>query len=174
MSDKIKINKVTNTNVYVDGVSFLGRAEEITLPQVKQKMSDHKGLGLAGSLELPSGIDKLECKIKWASLYPEVLKKAANPFKPVPLQVRTSLETYTGQGRTAEVPVVVYLTVSCKEFPLGAYKHHDPAEFETNHSCSYVKLVVDGEEILEIDVFANIYKVDGMDLLETYRKNIGG
>jgi phage tail tube protein FII len=36
---------------------------------------------MVGSAEFFAGIDKLECKIKWNSLYPEVLKKAANPFK---------------------------------------------------------------------------------------------
>src|SRR6056297_2605159 len=88
---KIQINRLTNANVYMDGNNLLGRAEEINLPQIKHKMSEHKALGMVGSAEFFSGIDKLECKIKWNSLYPEVLKKAANPFRTIQLQARASL-----------------------------------------------------------------------------------
>jgi uncharacterized protein len=171
---KIEINRITNANVYMDGASFLGRAEEINLPQVKHTMSEHKALGMVARGEFFSGIDKMECKIKWASLYADVMKKAADPFTAVSLQARASLESYTGQGRTAELPVVVYITGTFKEFPLGNFKQHDNAEFETNMSVLYAKLVVDGEEIFEIDVLENIYKVGGEDILATYRQNIGG
>jgi P2 family phage contractile tail tube protein len=38
---KIQINRLTNANVYMDGNNLLGRAEEINLPQIKHKMSEH-------------------------------------------------------------------------------------------------------------------------------------
>ncbi|MCX7911192.1 MAG: phage major tail tube protein [Endomicrobia bacterium] len=72
------------------------------------------------------------------------------------------------------MPVVVYITGAFKDFPLGNFKQHDNAEFETNLSVYYTKLVVDGEEIFEIDVLENIYKVNGDDVFATYRNNIGG
>ena len=171
---KIAINRVTNANVYMDGASLLGRAEEITLPQIKHTMSEHKALGLVGKAEFWSGIDKLEAKFKWASLYQEVMLKAADPYTAVSVQVRASLETYTGQGRTAQSPVVVHITGTFKDFPTGTFKQHDNAEFETNMSVLYLKQVIDGREVFEIDVLENIYKVDGVDLLATYKDNIGG
>jgi len=171
---KIQVNRVTNANVYMDGNNLLGRAEEITLPQVKHTMSEHKALGMVGKAEFFSGIDKLECKIKWNSYYPDVMKKAADPFKAVQLQARASLETYTGQGLTRQVPVVVYLSGTFKEFPMGALKQHDNVELETTMNVLYAKLVVDGQEIVEIDILSNIYKVDGQDILANYRRNIGG
>lgn len=171
---KIKINRLTNANVYMDGNNLLGRAEEVQLPQIKHKMADHKALGMTGSAEFFSGIDKLECKIKWNSLYPEVMKKAANPFIAVQIQVRASLETYNSMGRLAEVPAIAYLSGTFKEFPLGNIKPQENAEYETTMSVNYAKLVVAGEEIFEIDVLENIYKVDGVDVLATYRINIGG
>ena len=48
---KIKINKLTNANVYMNGVNLLGRAEEVQLPQIKHKMAEHKALGMVGSAE---------------------------------------------------------------------------------------------------------------------------
>jgi len=170
---KIMINRLTNANIYMDGNNLLGRAEEIQLPQIKHKMADHKALGMVGSAEFFAGIDKLECKIKWNALYPEVLKKAANPFKAVQVQARASLETYNSMGKLAEVPAIAYLSGTFKEFPLGNLKPGDNAEYETTMSVNYAKLIVGGEEIFEIDVLENIYKVEGVDILETYRANIG-
>ena len=78
----LEINRLTNANIYVDGNSWLGRAEEVTLPVITSKMSEHKALGMVGMVELFSGIDKLEARIKWNSVYKDVFKKAANPTKP--------------------------------------------------------------------------------------------
>ena len=76
-------------------------------------------------------------------------------------------------GKIAEVPAVAYLSGTFKEFPLGNFKPQDNAEYETTMSVNYAKLVINGEEIFEIDVLANIYKVDGVDILAVYRANIG-
>ncbi len=173
MVNKIAINRVTNANIYLDGNSLLGRAEELELPQIKHKMAEHKALGMVGTAEFFSGIEKMEAKVKWASFYQEVMREAVNPFKTVRLQARASLETYTGQGRTAEVPVVMMLTAAFKEFPLGTFKQHEPAVVDTVLSVYYASMAIDGNEIFEIDVLENIYKVAGEDVLATYRLNIG-
>ena len=95
---KIEINKLTNANVYLNGNNLLGRAEEVQLPQIKHKMAEHKALGMIGSAEFFSGIDKMECKIKWNALYPNVLRTCANPFMAAMIQVRANLETYNGKS----------------------------------------------------------------------------
>lgn len=170
---KISINKLYNANVYVNGVSFLGRAEEVTLPKVQAKMVEHKALGMFGVIETAAGIEKMEAKIKWSSLYPEVIGEAANPYKSVSIQVRASLETHDSTGRIAEVPVVAFMTAQFKQFPGVGFKHQDNAEVETELTVSYYKLTIDGKDYIEVDAFANIWKVEGEDILAQYRTNIG-
>ena len=169
---KIEINKLTNANVYMNGTNLLGRAEEIQLPQIKHKMAEHKALGMVGSAEFFAGIDKLECKIKWNALYPNVLRTCANPFLAAMIQVRANLETYSGTGRVSEVPATAFLIGTFKEFPLGNIKPHESAEYETTMTVTYAKLIVDKQEVFEIDVLHNIYKVGMVDMLATFRKNI--
>jgi len=169
----ISVNKLYNANVYVNGTSFLGRAEEVTLPKVQAKMVEHKALGMVGVVETPAGIEKMEAKIKWSSLYPEVLEYMANPHKALSIQVRASLETYDSTGRIAEVPVVAYMTVQFKNFPGIGFKHQDNAEVDTDMAVSYYKLQIDGEDYIEVDAYANIWKVKGEDILEQYKANIG-
>lgn len=170
---KIEINKLTNANVYMNGVNLLGRAEEVQLPQIKHKMAEHKALGMVGSAEFFAGIDKLECKIKWNALYPNVMRMCANPFLATMIQVRANLETYNGTGRIKEVSATAFLIGTFKEFPLGNIKPHENAEYETTMSVTYAKLIVDGLDVFEIDVLENIYKVNMIDMLSTFKKNTG-
>ena len=167
---KIEINKLTNANVYLNGNNLLGRAEEVQLPQIKHKMAEHKALGMVGSAEFFSGIDKMECKIKWNALYPNVLKACADPFNAVMIQVRASLETYNGTGRISEVPATAFLIGTFNEFPLGTIKPQENAEYETTLAVTYAKLIVDKQEIFEIDVLQNIYKVGLTDVLSQFKK----
>jgi len=60
------------------------------------------------------------------------------------------------------------------ETPMGNYKQHDNVEAETSMSVTYIRVQVDGTDVVEVDVLANIYKVDGVDLLGAYKANIGG
>ena len=174
MAGKIEINRITNANIYVAGSSLLGRAEEIKLPDVSAIMQEHKALGMVGKIELPAGFDKLEGEIKWNSLYRDVARTMANPFQAVQLQCRSNVGTYGAQGRFQDVSLVTFLTVMFKKNPLGTFKQHDNAEFASSFSATYIKQMVDGEEILELDYLANIFRVNGEDMLATYRRNIGG
>jgi hypothetical protein len=170
----INISKVFNARVYIDGSDFIGRAEEVELPKVKFKFADSKGLGLYGEFELPSGLDKLEAKIKLNSIYPDFVKIASDPTTTRTVIVRASNQYWTNTGVMAEKPIKAELRGFFKEFDSGKFKKADNTEAEATMSVFYYKLEVDGEEILEIDVLNNIYKVNGNDVLQNYRINLGG
>jgi P2 family phage contractile tail tube protein len=169
---KIEIHRITNANVYLDGQSLLGRAEEVQLPQIKAKMVEHKALGMVGTIEAFAGFEKLEGK--WASYYADVLKKVANPFKAVQIQVRGSMPIILGGSISREAPIVALLSVVFKSLPGGNFKQHENVELETDFTAYYMKLTVDGQDVAEIDVLENIYKAGGADLLAQYSANIGG
>ena len=171
---KIQLNRVTNANIYVDGNCLLGKAEEIKLPDITAMMSEHKALGMVGKIELPSGFEKLEGEIKWNSFYRDVWLKMNNPYSMVQLQVRSNVETYGAMGRMQQQPLVTFLSVMFKKNPMGTFKQNDNAEFSSSFACYYIKQQLAGEDMLELDVLANIYKVGGVDQLDIYRNNIGG
>jgi len=170
---QIAINRITNANVYVEGGSILGQVKEIDVPEVKFMMSEHGALGLVGKMEFFSGIDKMEGKVRWASFYADTMVKFADPFKSLQIQVRSSMENY-GSSSMSRSPVVCHMTIQPKNFPGANFKQHDNVEIESSYGCTYYKLVVGGKEVVEIDVTANIYKVNGVDILAGYRADIGG
>lgn len=169
----IQVHRVTNAVVYLDGNKMLGKVEEATLPDIKVVMVEHKALGMIAKIELPAGFDKLEGKIKFNSFYDDVIGKVANPFKAYQLQCRSSIEVYDTQGRSSQKPLVTFLTVMFTKLPLGGFKQHENADQEFEYSCTYLKQVIDGQELVEIDTLANIYKVNGVDVMLDYRLNTG-
>jgi P2 family phage contractile tail tube protein len=170
----VQVNKIFHSNVYIDGTnSQIGRASETQLPSIAAVTSEHKGLGMFGTLELPAGLQALVVSVKWAGFYADLKRFGANPFMARRLQWRASLETYDQNGRVAEVPVVFTAAGSWKSSGGGTFKPQEASEFDDELTCTYCKLEVDGEEIYEIDLINNVYRVDGEDLLATMRANLG-
>ncbi|MGH7986948.1 MAG: phage major tail tube protein [Candidatus Binataceae bacterium] len=170
----VSVNRITNANIYMDGLGLLGRAEEIEIAQPKHRMVDHKGLGMAGVAEFWAGVEKLEARIKWASLYPEALGAAANPFISHSFQVRGSLEQYTSQGRSAELPVVYLMTGIFKDAGALAFRQQENVDTTSAITVYHSELYIAGNQIHLYDVLANIYVVNGVDQLAVFRANIGG
>jgi P2 family phage contractile tail tube protein len=168
----INVNRVTNANIYLDGASLLGRAEEVELAFPKAKMVDHKGLGMFGTAEFPAGIDKLEAKVKWSSIYSEVLQ-SISIFTSHQFQIRASIEQYTSQGRTAENPFVGLMTAQFKDGGPLNFKQHEQVDFPTTLVVYHCEYFVGGVQYLLYDVLANMYVINGVDQLANFRTNIG-
>lgn len=171
---QINVNRVTNSNVYINGASLLGKAEEIDLPKIITKMAEHKALGMMGVIELPTGFEKMEARIKWNAVYGDIMAKMANPYETHSLQCRGNIENYTAGGRTGQVPYVCFFRGQFKELPAGNFKQHDNVEMESRLAVTYCKVEINSVSIVEFDVLANIFKVNGVDVLATYKANIGG
>lgn len=170
---QLQIRRLTNAVVYINGTAQLGIVEECTLPELKSKMSMHNALGMVGDVELPSGFEKMEATFKWASFYESAIGLASNPYSAVQIQVRGSVETYDATGRTAQTPVVFYLTGSFKNLPAGNFKKHDNWDSTSMMNVTALKIEQDGSPILEADWMANIFKVNGVDQLADYKANTG-
>lgn len=170
----MQIRKIYNANVYLAGTnSLLGRAKEVALPELVVNMDAHRGLGQIGDIELPTGLAALVTKIKWAGWYPEQLENA-NPFAATQLQVRANTQVFGAGGLEQEQALVVLLTVTWKKSPLGTISAGTAGEPEDELATTYVKVTLGGEELLELDVHANIWRVKGVDVLAQYRANLGG
>ncbi|MBK5145937.1 phage major tail tube protein [Budviciaceae bacterium BWR-B9] len=166
-------HRINNAGVYLDGNSYLAKAQEIDLGSLKTVMSDFNGLGLIGVVELPDGFEKIEGKIIWNSLYQDAVSKIASPFTSISLQCRSQINVHTSQGRVDELPLVTLMTVTFKEYQLGSYKPREATTFETPFSATSIRQLVGGKETVMLDVLSNIYRVDGKDQLAKYRSNIG-
>jgi len=168
----INASGVFNANVYINGISLLGRAEEIELAWPKAKMVDHKSLGLMGTVEIPVGIDKLEAKFKWMSVFSEVLA-VMGIFQSNVFTILASIEQFTSSGRIAQLPFVGTMVGQFKDGGPLNFKQHERVDFPSTlvvYSCSYI---IAGVTVLAYDAFSNIYLVNGVDQNAQFRANIG-
>ena len=170
----IDISKVYNARIYINGNDLAGKAKEVDLPKVKPKFADVNGLGLYGEAEVPIGLEKMEARLLMNSVYPEFVKVVANPRKMATVIVRSSITGFTQEGVQYEKPLKAEIRGFFKESDVGKFKQGEGVEAEANMTVNYFKLEVDGQPIVEVDVFNNIYKVDNEDLLQEWKQNLGG
>lgn len=168
-----QINRITNANVYLDNGSLLGQVEEADAPSLNMLMVEHKALGMYGKREFVAGIDKMEMRLKFNAFYGNLMAITADPFTVHNLQIRSNLEVYTGGQRTSQQPVKIFVRGQFKKTPGGNFKAQDNVEYETMLAVNRMKIEHNGVSILEFDADANIYTVNGVDLLAAYRANLG-
>jgi P2 family phage contractile tail tube protein len=157
----------------MDGVGLLGQAEAVEFAMPKAILAEHKGLGMAAKVAFPAGIDLLDAKFKWISVYPQVLS-GISIFTSHSFQIRASMESYTSQGRVAETPVVGLMTAQFKEMGPLSFKLHEQVDFPTSAAVYHSELYIGGVQYLLFDALANMYVVNGVDQLANFRANLGG
>ena len=168
-----KLNAIYNANVYIDGNNLLGKAAEITAPEIEFTMDEVTGLGLFGTIKLPSGMEALEAEMTWNSFYPEVAARSRNPVKSAQLMSRSNLQTFDAAGLEKEVPMVTTMTGTFGKDSLGGFKPKEKAEFSSTFQVNEVRQVADGRELFYYNAFTTTLRVDGQDVLSQLRKNIG-
>jgi uncharacterized protein len=167
------INQITNANVYMGKDSMLGKAAEITTPDLTSKEVEHKALGMQGVWKLSAGFEEMSGKIKWNSIYDDVAVQTVNTKVPVQLQVRCNIERHSAGGLIAQIPMVTFMTVRFKKSPFGMYKQHENTEIETEFTCTAIKQVIDQRVVIDLDFGTNKYIVDGVDLNAEYNEALG-
>ncbi|PRI76986.1 phage major tail tube protein [Haemophilus influenzae] len=167
------IHQIVNANTYMDGNSLLGKAKEFKLPDIEFEFIEHKGLGLHGTVELPAGLNAMEGEVIWGSFYPEVRAKAYNPYKNVQLMTRSNLQVFDSRGLAAEEPLVTIMNVAFNKTTGGSLKNKEATEHSDTFKIYSIKQTLAGKEVLFVDVLANIYRVNGQEVLQKYRTNIG-
>lgn len=168
------LSKLFNFNVYLGNNALIGKASEVTLPEVVAAVEDSVGAGQIGVLQIPTGkIDPLTARIKWNGYYGEAIALGADPFKHHKIQVRGNVEVHGPDGLAAEQPLIVLMTARFQGTPLGALVSQANTELEQNLTVSYCKVTLDNEELLEVDVHNSIWRVRGQDIRANYRRNLG-
>ena len=71
------------------------------------------------------------------------------------------------------LPVPRYVDAFLLQIGHGGFKPKEKAEFSSTYQTTEIRQVLDGREVLYYNALRNEYRVDGVDVEETYRRNIG-
>lgn len=171
----MEIHNWFDFNAIVDGQGYIGKVKEFTQPEVVAKILDHVGAGTIGTMQIATGhIEAMTARILWAGYYREALELAADPFRVRQIQLRGSQQVHNAaQGLVAEREIVAIIGAKFNGTPTGALVSQEATTIEQNLRVNYYKVSIDGEEVLEIDVAAAIWRVKGVDIRAQYRRNLG-
>ena len=162
-----------NFKVYIDGADLAGIAEG-NLPNGEMMTSEVKGAGIAGTLDTPvlGHMQSVSVTLTWRTLTKSVMRVIAPGAHAIDMYaVSESFDAGTGRVKTSSIHV--FMRAVTKKYDLGKLAVGDTLDCETEHEVYYYKVFIDGEELLEVDKFNYVYKVNGTDYLTDTRRGLG-
>lgn len=165
--------KLKHMNIFNDGNSHQGEAKTVTLPTLTRKMEAFRAAGMDGPAMVDLGLGDDGIKLSytlggWSLL--TLRQYGAVRADGVMLRFMGSVQR-DDTGEDSAVEVVV--RGRHEELNFGESSPGEDTEHEITTTCTYYRLVVDGEDIIEIDILNFVFIVDGVDLLAAHRRNIG-
>jgi P2 family phage contractile tail tube protein len=165
--------KLKNMNLFNDGSSYLAVAKSVTLPALGRKMESYRGGGMNGPVKADLGFSDDGIQLEWKTGGLDLI--SLRQFGMV--KASGVLLRFTGafqQDDTEEMSSVEVVVRGRHEtIEMGDAQPGEDTEHSMTTTCSYYKLIVDGEVIIEIDLLNFVEMVDGKDMLEAQRKAIG-
>lgn len=164
-------SKLKNMNLFREAVSFIGIATEVTLPKLARKFEGFRAAGMDGEVDIDMGGEKLE--LEWTA--GGIVAEAISGFGAVThdAEMLRFAGAYQAEDTGQVIPVEAVARGRPQEIDMGGAKPGSDTEHKFKMSCSYYKLIVNGREIVEIDVPGMIFKVNGVDRLAAQRAAIG-
>ncbi|EPO8124337.1 phage major tail tube protein [Pseudomonas aeruginosa] len=161
---------LTNTNLFIDGISFQGDVPSLTLPKVTVKTDDYSAGGMDGSIDMDMGLERMESSFTTNGVRREALNffglADGTAFRGV---FRGAFKAQ--KGKVTAVTATIRGTL--KEVDPGDWKAGDKAEFKYSVGVTYYKLEVDGRVVFEIDPLAPLRVINGVDQLAETRAALG-
>lgn len=158
-------------NVFVNGVSFAGEAQTVTLPPLTRKV-ESLTLGTGFDVELDVGNEVLVLAHKYAGRVPrEILAGYGAPTMGANM-LRFAGGYQEQDGGVTELHEVV-VRGSHKEITPGDQKVGALGEAEVQTTCTYYKHTINGEVVMEIDTLGGVFNVAGVDRMAEIRNFVG-
>ncbi len=166
---------VHSFNIYDDKAKrLIGISGEVDLGELKA-MTDTVGLaGMLGEYDAPATghFSSIKLKIPFAIVYGNIFE-LLDPTGAIQLTLRGSMQTIGQEDFKVDhygVKIVVWGRMTSTG--LGKWANAKKGEPEVELEITYIKIMIDGEEALELDKLNFKYAVNGKDAMAKIRSQI--
>ncbi|MDD3662292.1 MAG: phage major tail tube protein [Candidatus Pacebacteria bacterium] len=163
---------LNNFNTYGNGRKYVGVAAEVSLPSFENMTETIDGAGIAGEIEeaIEGAFGSLETETTFQNIsreYFDFITQTGNVTYRGSMQVlNTATQTNDYEG------LVITTRGKVKSFELGSLKKGGKGEPKVVREITYIKITIGGVNVLELDKFNMIWKLNGTDLLQKIRSQI--
>lgn len=161
--------RLTNFKLYNDGHVLLGTVD-IELPTIAYMTDTISGAGIAGEIDsiVKGHTQSMTATINWRTVNKQATVLAAPRIHAI--DARGSQEVFDrSTGLKASKPVKVSMRAQPKEVSLGTFAVGQQTGTSNQFEVIYLLVEVEGERVVEIDKFNEIFFVDGQDWLQDVR-----
>lgn len=165
----LRYAQITDAPLYLGDNELVGMVDEFSVPELESDTIEHDTLGAIGVLKLPSrGLNALEGSITLTHPEPEFLAMTANPNKARMFQLHSKLDVFNEDGfdeaKSTTLVTIVRANFTKQAFPAG--KKKEGGKFTADFTVTRLvqRLFSEQTPLVEIDLFARIYKVNGANV----------
>ncbi|SDG22344.1 hypothetical protein SAMN05216571_106162 [Onishia taeanensis] len=158
-------------NLFGDGNDWMGEVESLTLPELSRKMEEYRGAGMLGPVEIDMGGQLLVFEWTVAGYIREIFTDFGGSIHDARLLRFTGSYESDETGEVQAIEVVMrgrHKTIGMDEMSAGEF-----SKISVTTTCTYYKLTINGEEVIEIDQPGMVYRVFGKDMYAERRKALG-
>lgn len=165
--------KLINFMAYNEGQNLIG-VVDVELPALESMTETVSGAGIAGEVDSPTlgHYGSMTCRINFRTVTKDAASLAAQ--RSHQLEFRGSQQVFdAGTGRYSTQSLRCVVKAVPKNVELGNLTAGAPTETGNEFEVNYIKLWVGGEELVEIDKFNFIARINGEDYLASVRADLG-
>lgn len=163
-----------NFECYNAGNRLLGLAT-IDLPDIESMTAEISGAGIGGKIDWPvrGMFENIATTLHFRVVYEgsgQYLSQGSGHM----MSLRGASEEYdASSGERKVMPIKIDLRGHSSKLGLGKLEPGTDMESELEITLDYLKVTIDGKEVLELDKFNYIYSVNGVDFLSDVRDALG-
>lgn len=164
---------IINYAVYKNGEENCGIAE-VTLPDIARITQEIKGAGIMGTFNSPvmGSFEAMTMTLNFRTPRKEQFSLLRQGEHLIDLRAAQQVrDTVTGEIKA--VPVKHIMKVTAVKHSNGKVATASTADGSGEYAVSYYATYIDGEKLLEIDIFNNVCVIDGVDEMAAVRSALG-
>ncbi|MBJ6362098.1 phage major tail tube protein [Paenibacillus sp. GCM10012307] len=165
--------RVIDYSVFLNGTEYLGTATA-DLPEINYLTDTIKGGGISGEVEAPAPgqTGPMTLTLNWSAIEEAAAKLMAPLVHAIDL--RASIQSFDPAGNAFdEYPFKVTVRARPLGLSLGNLEPASTMDTTNTFSVTYIKVMIKNKEMLEIDKYNYVHKVNGVDYLAKTKANLG-
>lgn len=162
--------KLKAFNTYVNGENEHGQVKEAKLPTIKRKLEDYQPGGFDAPVPVDLGGEVLEVEHTYGGWMTDLLAQMGGSLNSVQIRFQGALQR---EDSDEYDELRVTMRGRHEEVDLGNAKQGEDTEHKFKTKLTYYKVEINGRTIIEIDIMACKWIVNGVDQFAKRRRALG-